>query len=51
MNSKPQDSENCSMHAQVLEPSYTIRVTLWGAITEISVILNSLRAYTDEEAV
>ncbi len=51
MNSKPQDSETCTMHAQVLEPSYTVRVTLWGGITEISVILNSLRAYTEQEAV
>ncbi len=47
MNSKPHDAGECTMHAQILEPEMTIRVTLWGEITPVAVILQSLRAFTE----
>lgn len=48
MNARPMDSGTCTMHAQILEPEMSVRITLWGDITPVSVILQSLRAYSEQ---
>jgi len=48
MNSKPFDAGACTMHSQILEPEMIVRITLWGDITPVSVILQSLRSYSEQ---
>ncbi len=46
MNAKPYGEGECTVHSQILEPEMLVRITLWGELIPVSVILQSLRAYS-----
>lgn len=48
MNAKPPEYGQFSMHAQFLEPDYKVRVTLWGNVKFMSVIINVIEVLTDQ---
>ncbi|MBN2860177.1 MAG: helix-turn-helix domain-containing protein [Sphaerochaetaceae bacterium] len=48
MNARPMDSGTCTMHAQILEPEMSVRITIWGDIAPVSVILQSLSIYSEQ---
>jgi len=48
MNVKPPEYGHSSMHAQFLETEYKVRVTLWGNIKLMSVIINAIEALTGQ---
>lgn len=48
MNVKPPEYGRSSMHAQFLETDYKVRVTLWGNIKFMSVILDAIDTLTGQ---
>lgn len=48
MNVKPPEYGRSSMHAQFLETDYKVRVTLWGNIKFMSVIINAIEVLTGQ---
>ncbi len=49
MNAKPQEYGHASMHLQFLDNSNTLRITLWGTIQFMSVIMSAIEAYTESD--
>lgn len=49
MNSKPQEYGHASMHLQLLDNSNTLRVTLWGTIQFMSVIMSAIESFTEND--
>lgn len=47
MNAKPQEYGHASMHMQFLENDNTLRISLWGSIQFMSVIMSAIEAYTE----
>jgi len=48
MNVKPPEYGQSSMHAQFIEPDFKVRVTLWGNIKFMSVILDAIKMLTEQ---
>lgn len=48
MNAKPAGYGQSSMHAQILEPDLKVRITLWGGLKFMTVILSAIEAATDQ---
>lgn len=47
MNAKPQEYGHASMHMQFLENDNTLRISLWGTIQFMSVIMSAIETFTE----
>ena len=47
MNAKPQEYGHASMHMQFLDNDNTLRISLWGTIQFMSVIMGAIEAFTE----
>jgi excisionase family DNA binding protein len=49
MNSKPPEYGPSSMQAQFIEPEFKVRITLWGSVKFMAVILSAVETLTQQD--
>ncbi|MGB4587740.1 MAG: helix-turn-helix domain-containing protein [Clostridiaceae bacterium] len=49
MNAKPQEYGHASMHMQFLENDNTLRISLWGTVQFMSVIMSAIETFTEND--